>query len=161
MRWTVAIVVGYVLFGLELVVRRELALGGGDKVSPGFLLPFVVFVALYAPARTAMWVGLIVGVLLDLLSVRGEGDVVVGPHALGFAAAAYLTLAARASVFSHRRTTMAVLSVGGALLAELIAVTLMSVRSMWGGMEDWQPMASSPSRLALVSTQLPQGTTHR
>lgn len=125
-------IAGYLLTGLDLGLREGLQLWP-TRIVPSLLLPFVVFVALFAPATGALWTGLLAGLVVDLSTPRGDqGLLIAGPHALGFMLAAYMALSVRAMVIRRNPLTLAVLSVIGATVAHLIAIVVLVIRGWWG-----------------------------
>lgn len=134
MRWPVVAVVGYLLIGLELTVRRALAIGPPDAatIAPSFIIPFLVFVAMSAPVVPTLWVALLMGLAVDLRSPRDGGTLlVVGPYALGYMAGAYLVVTMRGIMFRRNPLSVMFLSLLSSLLAELIVVAFFSIRGMY------------------------------
>lgn len=126
----VALVIGYLLLGLELGIREGLRLWP-TNISPSFVLPFIVLVALFAPTTPALWTGLLLGLAVDLSTQRGpELTVVIGPHALGYMVAAYFVNVARALVFRRNRVTLVVLSIFAACVANIVALALLALRKI-------------------------------
>ena len=95
MKWPLPLLLGYLLLALEAPVREALRLGP-TAASPSLVFPLVVFIALLASNGAAMWTALLIGLAVDLTTLRGPGAIVIaGPHALGYAAAAYTILTLR------------------------------------------------------------------
>jgi hypothetical protein len=141
MNWTVAAVFAYVLLGLELAVSPALAFG---SIAPSFVIPLVAFVALHAPAVPALWFALIMGALLDLTGPLPTTDgrpavVTLGPMALGYLAAAYVALTSRGLLVRRNPLTLIVLSIVVALVAHLVATTLLTFRSFYDPVLMWSP----------------------
>lgn len=129
-----ALVVGYLVLALEAPVRKALQLGD-TGAAPSIVVPFVVFVALNAPAAAALWTAMICGLVVDVMSPRGGpvgAPVVLGPHALGFMGAAYLTLTARPLLMRSNPVALVVFSVLGGMVAGVVATSLLSLRGLWG-----------------------------
>lgn len=135
-------IVAWVALGLEIALPPVLDAGSGG-VRPSFLIPLVVFVALHAETRPALWSALVLGLLADLTGpvamIDGGAAVIPGPHALGFLLAAQLTLAMRGMVIRRNPLTLMVLSVLGAAVSEVVVVAIMTTRTLgddalaWGG----------------------------
>jgi rod shape-determining protein MreD len=136
----VVLVVGYVLMGLELGLREFLRLGPSTS-APSFVIPLVVFVALLAPPLAAMWTALLAGLVVDLATARGDaGTVVVGPHALGFLAAAWAVLAVRAVLLKRNPLTLMVVSGVAAAISGLVVVALLGVRLLYTEALGFRPL---------------------
>lgn len=103
----------WLAIGLDRGLGPLLRLGDGS-VEPSFVLPLIVFVALYAPARTAMAGAAAAGLIVDLLSPvtlpAGGTAVIPGPNALGLVLAVRLVLALRGQVFLNSPLTLVVLT---------------------------------------------------
>lgn len=141
MRWPVVLVVAYLLIGIEAVVPRELAVGP-TSIAPSFILPFIVFVAMFAPAMKAYWTALLCGLAIDLLSPRGAMLVVPGPYALGFLAAAFLIVTIR-TIINRNTVAVVVFSMLGTAIAQIVIVALLTFRSMY---TDQDVMVWSPTQ---------------
>jgi cell shape-determining protein MreD len=153
MRWVVVIVVAWVALGLELGLREFLTFSGPGAAgaggsAPSFVLPLVVFIALFAPQLSALWTALVLGLALDLASPRGEGAVIVaGPHAIAFVCAAYLVLVFRPVLMRRNPLTLAFASVLGGLLAAIIVCAFFTVRMVYTNAYAWSPMSELGQRL--------------
>jgi len=140
MRWPVVAVVGYLLIGLELTVRRALAIGPPDAatIAPSFVIPFLVFIAMSGPVVPTLWVALLMGLAVDLRSPRDGGTLlVVGPYAIGYMAGAYLVVTMRGLMFRRNPLSVMFLSLLASLLAELIVVAFFSIRGMYSPLGDF------------------------
>lgn len=136
MSWPVALVFGYILLALELVLPRELRLGP-TAIAPSFIVPFVVFVSLFAPPLSAYWTALLLGLAIDLTTPRGtEGMIIAGPHALGFLGASYLVVSLR-SVINRNTLALVVFSIVAAAFAGLITVAIFTLRSWYTPQMTW------------------------
>jgi hypothetical protein len=123
------------LLGLELALKPALALEPSG-IAPSFVLPLIAFVALHAPAMPTLWVALAIGVVLDLtdpvLAADGRYEItVMGPMALGCLAAAYTSLTIRGLLVRRNPITLIVLAVMVTLVANLVAVSMFSMRSVY------------------------------
>ena len=134
MRWPIALLAFYIAIGLELGVRPWLSVGAA---APSFVLPLVVFIALFAPGSVALWCALAAGLVLDLVHVRGvpgaTGAVSVpGPEALALCAGAGLVLWARQATIRGNPLTMIVMTIFAGLAGALVHGLIFWVRSWYG-----------------------------
>jgi hypothetical protein len=101
----------WVCFGLESALPPVLDAGSGG-VHPSVVIPLLVFVALHAETRAAIWTALTLGLVTDLLTpvtmLDGGSAVIPGPHAL----------------------TLVVLSVVGSLASSITVVAVMGLRTI-------------------------------
>ncbi|MBL0869894.1 MAG: hypothetical protein IBJ18_04880 [Phycisphaerales bacterium] len=137
----------YLCLALESAVRTAVA-GGG--VSPYFVLPAVVMVAMFAPVQSALWTGLLAGLATDLLGVRMIDQVptvVVGPHALGYLAAAYFTTTIRGMMMKRSIFAWVFVAICAGGLAQCTVVVLMTVRSWVDGGMAWTVWGELGTRL--------------
>jgi len=133
MRWSLVLLVAAILLGLEQAVKGPLAVGS-TTIAPSFVIPLVVFIALFAPPLTAMWTALLVGLVVDLATVWSNGVtelVVVGPSALGYLIGAYFVLTVRALLYRRNPITLMAMSVVAAALAGVFFVAVHSIRMMY------------------------------
>lgn len=153
MNWVVFAVVAWVLFGCEIGLRDALQLGD-SSIAPSFVMPLLVFVALWARPGASLVAALLIGVTLDLIHTwpteRGQDIVIVGPWAFGCMLAAYTTLNLRTMMFRKSIVTIAILSVIGAAIAQIFGLALLTVRSSYDDIllpsaaaELWPRLASS------------------
>jgi rod shape-determining protein MreD len=140
MRWSVVAVIAYLLLGIELVLPAELRLGP-TIVAPSFVVPFVVFVAMFAPPSRAYWFALIMGLCLDLLTAWEGHTVVPGPKALGLLLAAYLIVTIR-NIINRNTLALIVFSILAMAMSQLVLVAIMTFRAaytvptVWHGREE-------------------------
>ena len=131
MNWIAFAAAAWLCFGLELGLKSALSLGGGatgaGQVAPSFVIPLAVFIALSAPALHTLWACLLLGLVMDLTWIREQ--MVVGPWALGFLLAGYLTLNVRGLMIGRNPVTMTVMSIAFAAVAALVVVAITMVRS--------------------------------
>lgn len=133
MSWVAFGVLAWIVLGLELGLRELLQLGAAG-IAPSFVLPLMVFVALWAPTWTSVGAAMLLGLLLDLVSPvaleGGGGAVVVGPHVLGMLLGAALVLNLRQVVIRRNPLTQLVLTIlaGGAV--GVVVVFLHAVRAL-------------------------------
>ncbi len=146
MKWTLPLLIGYVLLALEAPVREALHLGtpGSAGGTPSLVVPFIVFVSLFASGGAAAWTALALGLATDLSTLRGdEALVIIGPYSLGYLAIAGFVLKVRPIVGRRNPISIVALSVAGDLLAAFVIVFILGLRRMlfWGS---WSDGASSP-----------------
>ena len=121
----------YVVLGVELALKPTLALGGSG-IAPSFVLPVVIFIAMFAPAAPTLWLALSAGLLIDLTGPRplaGGGTLwLAGPNALGFTLGAYAALQLRALFIRGNPLSLAILSGFAAVLAGITSATILLLR---------------------------------
>ena len=98
------------------------------QVAPEPLLVLVVFFSLLGPAVPAVLLGLLGGVLSDLLGSPFEGPAIVGPRALGYTVGCWAVVQARDSLFRGSTVTLVVMVLLGGFFAELVATSLVTLR---------------------------------
>lgn len=134
MNWVVFAVVAWVLFGCHVGLRDALQLGE-SSIAPSFVIPLLVFVALWARPGTALVAALLLGVTLDLIHAwpteRGQEVAILGPWAFGCMIAAYTTLNLRTMMFRKSIVTLAILSIVSAAIAQIFGLALLTVRSTY------------------------------
>jgi cell shape-determining protein MreD len=130
----------WVGLGLELGVRDALRLGTGP-VGPSFVVPIVVYFALNASHRPALWGALIAGAMLDLTATMARTDggdaVFLGPRALGLLLAARLVIAVRTKVIRKSPISMGIASGLAAAVMAVVVVIAFSLRSAIGDPIAW------------------------
>ncbi len=143
MNWLVFALVSWVAFGLEIGLRPLLSPGQGN-IAPSFVIPVLVYVALWSPARTALWAGLILGLAADLTSAIDLNPVgaatIVGPHAIAYLLAAQLVVAARGVVIGRSPVTLVTLSVLASLVSGILVVAILTIRGFYDPIV-WSPGA--------------------
>jgi len=117
-------------------------------VRPSFCAVLAVFIALSAPRLTALWGCFALGLLLDLSTpYTADGNRMVwlvGPYALGLLAGGWLVVRGRTIVFRRRALTIGVMTLGCLLVAQVIIVVLLMLRSRgWypGGPVHWTDLS--------------------
>lgn len=135
MSWPVFAIAAWLFLGLEIGLRDALELGQSG-VTPSFAIILLAFVASYAPRHTAVWAGVTIGVLLDLTAdyvhpTRDEVVTVLGPNALGCAAAAYTIVVMRGSMMRRNPLTLSLLSLIAMAMLAIVSTTLLEARSLW------------------------------
>lgn len=152
MNLLVVAIVAWICLGLEVGFRAALQLGD-QAIAPSFVLVLIVFLGLWARPVQLLGVSMVLGALLDLLNLVPAGTesiVVLGPWALGCTAAAYTVLNFRAMVFRRNPLAVAFLSTAGAMVANIVALSLLAFRAVYddlalagAGTELWLRLASS------------------
>ena len=108
---------------------------GQAGIEPSFVLPLIVFVGLFATARSASAAALVAGLCIDLLSPvtlpNGTIGVLPGPHALGMLLAMQLVLGARGLVFLNSPVTLVVLTPLAGAVAQIVATSIFAVRELY------------------------------
>lgn len=145
MRRSAVLVYGYALVGIEMVLPAALRLGP-TSVAPSFVVPMVVFVAMFAPAVQAYWTALLLGLSLDLLVPWGGQVFVPGPRALGMLAAAYLVVTIR-TVINRNLLALIVFSILAAGLMQIVVVALLTFRSLYTLPIPWHPREELVQRM--------------
>jgi len=133
MRWPVLFIAAYLLLGLDLGLRPLLEVGSGAGIAPSLLLVLTVFVAASAPPLTTAWAALVLGGLVDLVAAYDAGPdvaVILGPHALGYAAGAWTTLQLRAVVYRRHPLTMTLLTLVAGITAQLVVAGFVGARNL-------------------------------
>jgi len=149
MNWIVFLVVSWFALGLE-VGFDALRLAPGD-VAPSFVIPILVYIALSAPAKHALWAALLIGALLDLTWIIPRDDLaeatVIGPNALGALIATQLVLSLRGMVIRKHPLTLVVLSIASASVMGVVVVAFMTLRELYGDPIDFSPTGELGTRL--------------
>lgn len=149
MSWILFSIVAWFILGLELALRELLQVGPGG-IAPNFVLPLMVFVALWAPARVAIGAAFCLGLLVDLtgpILIDGVTQTVAGPHALGYMLGAALVLNTRGAVMRRNPVTLIVLTILAGVVCSLVVVFLHSIRDLYEPFA-WRPTAELLVRLA-------------
>lgn len=144
------LVVSWLCLGLES------GLSSSIPGQPGFVLPLAVLVSLSAAPGAALWTGLVLGLCVDLLSMRTHGTTLVavpGPMAIGYLVACQLVVALRGQVIRRNPLTLLALSIVGMAIAQLFACGLLTARHVAHPEFEWRPLAELGRRLlsALVT----------
>jgi len=140
MNWLLFAIVGWVVLGLELSLRELLQLGPGG-IAPSFMLAYMVFIAMWAPASGALGAAFLLGMLVDLtgpILIGSQTHVVAGPHALGYTLGAWLVVNARGSVMRRNPVTLVSLTVLTGVINAVVVVFLHSVRDLYDPFA-WKP----------------------
>jgi cell shape-determining protein MreD len=138
MRWFVFIIFAFAALVLDIGLRPLLRIDVAAGASPSFVLILMVFVAMWAPPRVALWSGLVLGLLVDLSSLSptladlsvGRGYALMGPAALGFMLGSYAVVQFRGLAYRDSPLALAALVFVGGLFAHLVWVALLTVRGL-------------------------------
>lgn len=134
MSWGVYAVVLWLMLGVEVGLRGVLRVGDSG-VAPSFVLPLVVFIGLYAPARVTTIAALIAGLLIDLTSPvtlpGGATAIIPGPNALGMVLAGQLVLGARGLVFLNSPVTLIVLTPLAGMVWQIVVTAAFGARELY------------------------------
>lgn len=109
----VAIVV-WVCIGLEAGLRDAFALGK-TGIAPSFVIALVTFIAMYAPASTALWAAMLIGLAMDLVFSApgldsGPALTIVGPRLIAAVVGAWLVLTLRGLMIRRNPLTVGFLA---------------------------------------------------
>jgi cell shape-determining protein MreD len=151
--WITFLIIAWVAFGLEVGLRDALRLAPGD-IAPSFVVPLIVYIALSAPAKHALWAALFLGALIDLTWLVPRDDLaessVLGPHALGAIIAAQGVLAVRGSVIRRHLLTLVILSIAAAAVMAIVVVAFMTLREAYGDPIRFSPTGELGTRLLIA-----------
>ncbi len=151
MSWILFTIAAWLILGLELAVRDLLQIGPSG-IAPSFMLPLMVFVALWAPGRIAVGAAFCLGLMVDLtgpVMVEGTTQAIAGPHALGYMLGASLVLNMRGSVMRRNPVTLIVMTILAGIASSVVVVFLHSLRDMYDPFT-WKP--SSELMVGLASS---------
>ncbi|MEQ8850378.1 MAG: hypothetical protein RIB32_01190 [Phycisphaerales bacterium] len=142
MNWAIFAILSWFALGLDIGLASAISPESSD-VRPSFFIPLIVFVAMRAPHRTALWAGLLGGLMLDLihpLPRESAADVIIpGPHAIGLMLSAQLVVALRSMVMHRNPLTTAVLAFITVVVAGVVAIALLTIRTLFGDGIDYAP----------------------
>ncbi|MEM1166240.1 MAG: hypothetical protein AAGI30_08105 [Planctomycetota bacterium] len=138
MNWLAFVLALWIVGGVDWGLRASLELQESG-VAPSLIVVYVTFVCLYVEARWAWLVGVIGGLVIDLLRDVGTGSdetvVVVGPAAIGGLLAASFVVNVRGLVYRKNVATIAVLSTVSGVLVHLTAAFALFLRSVYDVVE--------------------------
>ncbi len=146
MSWLLFTIAAWFILGLELALRDLLQIGPAG-IAPSFVLPLMVFVALWAPARVAVGAAFCLGLLVDLtgpILIDGTTQAIAGPHALGYMLGAALVINTRGSVMRRNPVTLIVMTILAGIASTIVVVFLHSIRDFY------DPFAWKPSSELVV-----------
>lgn len=154
---TVALAV-YLFWGFDAALRGPLALGN-TAATPSFMMVLLVFLAVHGPVKTVPWVGLALGLCVDLLVARPIYEAqaiatIIGPNAIGFFAASHAVLALRGLMLRRNPFAFLFLCAAGTMLAQLVVVAIMTLRSL---LDTAMPAAPSAELLARAGSAVYTG----
>lgn len=129
MNWAWVAVVAAVLAGLGEALGGP---GGAWTVwgaEPELLLIFAVGLSLLAPDRQALWASIALGVLADLSGQPvAESPSLIGPRAIGYAAASWAILRARPLLVRDAVRTLVLVTLPAGLIVLVVSVVLLALR---------------------------------
>jgi cell shape-determining protein MreD len=108
------------------------------SITPQAMPCLIVFIALFAPETTALFVALALGILVDLSPGHGQlggGAHLIGPNALGFVITTLLILKVRNVVFRRRILTIAFFASGAVIVTAAVQAFVLITR----GFMPWNP----------------------
>jgi cell shape-determining protein MreD len=137
MRWTLFALVAFFACALDAGIEPLIVINvAGYDVFPSFMLLLTGFVALWASQASALWAGLILGLLTDCL-VRLPGTdsrqviALVGPNALGFLLAAYTVVQIRGVFKRESALALAICVFLAGIMALLMTVMIITARGLY------------------------------
>ncbi len=141
MNWTIYAIFVYVFLAVQTGFAPALELASDWRygpVAPRFELILVVFVGLLAARGTTIAAWVIVGALVDLLTVYpsgggGDGLTLIGPYTLGFLVGALVLHQIRGMVLRTHPLSMAFCVFVCGLTVSLVVVALFTIRSWYDG----------------------------
>ncbi|MEM1183536.1 MAG: hypothetical protein AAGI53_00895 [Planctomycetota bacterium] len=150
MSWLGFAIALWVGLGLELGLRDALRLGAGP-VAPSFVVPIVIWFALNASQKSALWAALIAGAMLDLTAAMPRTDggdaLILGPRALGLLSAAWLVIKIRPKLMRRRAFTLAFTSGLAGCVVAAVVVMLFGARAALGDPIQWSIGGELATRL--------------
>ncbi|MBM4109542.1 MAG: hypothetical protein FJ255_12165 [Phycisphaerae bacterium] len=133
MNWIMVGLVAWVMLGLEKGLRGALELGASG-IAPSFVFVLATFVALLAPAGTALWTCLALGLVIDLTHTvslsAGGSAVVVGPYALGYVLGCQLVLTMRGVMMGRNPLSLGFLALVASIVCHIVVVAVFAVRGL-------------------------------
>jgi cell shape-determining protein MreD len=130
MNWTVFGIFCYLFLAMQRGLSGLFTFNTGlGDLTPRFELVLVMFVGLFAPARSVIVAWMVVGALVDLLTPTPAGATLVGPHALAFGAGGMVMLQLRTLVLRTHALSHAFCVFCSGLAVALVAVSIFLVRS--------------------------------
>ena len=132
MNWLAFTLIAWVLFGLELGLRRALELGN-TSIAPSFVFSLLVLVALAAQPPTIYAAAFALGLLVDLFNPMalpgGQGELLlVGPYTAGYLIAAHMMLLSRGMLMRRNPLTFGLLAGVGFAITQIVVLSYLTVR---------------------------------
>ena len=129
MNWLVLALFTYALVAIEMgmqpVIGLPVSMGG---MAPSLLLVLGVYITLMSRPAVSLWIMLLLGGLVDVMSSTVPGGPVLGPNALGFLIGGVAVLQMRGFVFRESVLAMAMMVFVCGVLASLVTIFLLKVR---------------------------------
>ncbi|MFO0833108.1 MAG: hypothetical protein U0637_14850 [Phycisphaerales bacterium] len=152
MRWAAFLLIAWIALGLELSLRKALALGH-TGIAPSFVLCAVTVIAASAPAGRTYWLAWVLGLLVDvtfmLPTSNGADARVIGPYAVSLPAGAFMIVSIRTLMYKRSPFAYGFLALVGGLVVQVCVVALYTLRAAmfdplaWNaGHELWTRLAS-------------------
>jgi hypothetical protein len=165
MRWAVFLLLAWVVLGLELSLRKALALGH-TGIAPSFVFCAVTVIAASAPPGRVYWLAWALGLLVDvtfmLPTENGADARVIGPYALSMTAGAFMIVSIRTLMYKRSPFAYGFLALVGCLVMQVCVVTLISLRAAmldqlaWSAWREvWTRVGSSVYTGALMTLLAP------
>ncbi len=166
MRWLIFAIFVYLAFALDIGLRTmpiwsiQTSVG---PVSPDLVLMLAIYFGLWAPPRTAAWVMLILGLLVDLTTqhytsaamnpaLAGPHVVaIVGPNALGYLAGAYAVVQFRGLLYRESAVSVAIMVFAVGVMVNLVTLLLLTVRGLPWLLGNPSPIGVLPSNWSTIS----------
>lgn len=124
MNWFIFALTTYVLLVLQIGCRSLLVVDGAYPQLPLILL---VFVGLSAPSRVLGWSAVVLGLLLDL-QPGPIAPPIIGPHAMGYLAGAFVVVQLRNLLFRESVIAFAALVLLVGIGTELVTIAIYTMR---------------------------------
>lgn len=144
-------VAAYIFLGLDASLRGPLSIGN-SSAAPNFMAMLAVFIAVHVSPRTAPWLCLLLGLLVDLITFRpiagGEAiTLIFGSSALGYFAAGHLIVSLRGVMLRRNPFAFMFLCACFVALAQLVTVVILTLRSFLDPAFPWSPMSEFFARM--------------
>ncbi len=107
-------IIAWLFIGLDAGLRDAFALGK-TGIAPSFVIPLVTFLAMYAPASSALWAAMAIGLAADLVfqipgPIGERAFTVVGPRLVAAVVGAWLVLTLRGLMIRRNPLTLGFLA---------------------------------------------------
>ena len=148
MRWWILLIAAILGLAFDTGFAGILSLRAVGSITPTLMPVLLAFVALFAPAQAALVAAWMLGLLVDLAPGEGQlpgGAHLIGPHAIGYLAAALIIVRVRTVVFRQQILTIAILAAGTVVVTGAVDAFLQLFR----GFLPWTPPVSGAGMVAL------------
>lgn len=126
MNWLTFTILACVAYAIQVALQPVWSINGRE---PMLLLILLVFVGLQAPAITAAWSAILLGLLVDIMLKQHETGL-IGPWALGFLAAGFALVQLRNLLFRDSMFTIGIMTMVAGVFALLVSTTLHKLRTI-------------------------------